>query len=170
MNIAENTVVSIHYTLKVNDQEVDSSVGGEPLAYLHGHSNIVTGLESALAGKAVGEAFDVTVEPSGGYGDVDPMLLLTIPKEMFPEEQREQLQPGIMFQGPHPDNEQVPVRYTIVEVEDELLKVNGNHPLAGETLHFTGSVEEIREASAAEQSQGYPQSPESGCSGSTGCC
>ena len=169
MQIANNTVVSIHYTLTVDDQPVDSSEGNEPLAYLHGHCNIVAGLESALSGKSKGDKFEVTIAPADAYGEVNPDLFLTIPKNMFPEDQQAQLQPGIMFQGPHPENEEVPVRYTIVEVAGDSLKVNGNHPLAGETLNFSGTVEDVREASADEQAQGHPAMPDTDCCSSGGC-
>ena len=138
----------------------------EPLSYLHGHQNIISGLEAELLGKSAGESFDVTVAAADGYGEVNEDLLLTLPREMFPPDQQDQLQPGVMFQGPHPDNQEVPVRYTIVEVADDHLSVNGNHPLAGKTLHFVGSVVTVRTATEDEQGAGAPGA----CAPGTGCC
>ena len=85
MTIARNSVVHFHYTLTLeNGEEVDSSKGGEPFAYLHGHGNIVAGLEEELLGKKAGDHVDATVAPEDGYGIHDPDLDLRVPKEVFP--------------------------------------------------------------------------------------
>ena len=84
MQIANNTVVSIHYTLKNSEGSViDQSSEGQPLSYLQGHGNIIPGLESALAEKSVGDALEVTVEPENAYGTITPALIQEGPKEQF---------------------------------------------------------------------------------------
>ena len=142
MQISENAVVSIHYTLTNNAGEtIDSSVErGEPLAYLHGAGNIIPGLENALVGKAAGDKLDVTVTPEEGYGERHEQLIQQVPKTAF-EGNEDNLQPGMQFQAQTPGGPQV-VR--VVEVGDETVTIDANHPLAGQTLHFDVEVVEIK--------------------------
>ena len=84
LKIQENSVVSIHYTLKGEDGAVlDTSDGGEPLNYLQGAGNIIPGLEDALLDKAVGEEVNVTVQPKEGYGEIIPELIQKMPTDAF---------------------------------------------------------------------------------------
>ena len=152
MQIAENKVVFIHYTLTNQAGEVlDSSHGrGEPLGYLHGHGNIIPGLENALSGKAAGDKLDVTVEPAEGYGDRHDQLVQQVPKEAF--QGVDELQPGMQFQA---DTGQGPRLFTITKVDGDEVTVDGNHPLAGETLSFAVEVTDVREASEQELEHGH---------------
>ncbi|MFC6673888.1 FKBP-type peptidyl-prolyl cis-trans isomerase [Marinobacterium aestuariivivens] len=151
MQIAANTVVQIHYTLKNSEGNViDSSDGQEPLAYLHGGGNIVEGLESALAGKAAGDKLDVTVEPERGYGDRRDDLVQTVDRSNFVG--IEQIEVGMQFLAQTPWGEQ-PV--TVVAVADDNVTLDGNHPLAGEVLNFAIEVVDVREATEEELQHGH---------------
>ena len=154
MNIADQCVVSIHYEVKDEDGVVvDSSEGREPLVYLHGHRNIIPGLENALAGLKKGDDFDVTVAPEEAYGEHQEGLIQSVPKEAF--QGVEKVEEGMVFTA---QTENGPLQVTVTEVSDETVQVDGNHPLAGKALSFKGSVEEVREASAEELEHGHVHS------------
>ncbi|TCK09584.1 FKBP-type peptidyl-prolyl cis-trans isomerase [Marinobacterium mangrovicola] len=151
MQIAANAVVSIHYTLtNAAGDKLDSSEGQEPLAYLHGASNIIPGLENALVGKAVGDKLSVTVEPEEGYGEVREELVQEVDRSNF--EGIDVVEPGMQFMAQTPWGQQ-PV--TVVKVEGDNVTLDGNHPLAGQTLSFDVEVVEVREATEEELSHGH---------------
>ncbi|GGX73386.1 peptidylprolyl isomerase [Saccharospirillum salsuginis] len=151
MNIAEQRVVSIHYEVKDEDGVVvDSSEGREPLVYLHGHKNIIPGLEKALDGLDVGEAFDVTVTPEEAYGDYQDGLVQSVPKDAF--QGVEKVEEGMVFTA---QTQGGPLQVTVTQVEDDTVTVDGNHPLAGKSLSFKGEVAEVREATAEELEHGH---------------
>lgn len=153
MKISDNCVVSMHYTLKGDDgQVIDSSRERGPLPYLHGASNIVPGLEKALTGLTTGETAQVEVQPEDGYGPVFPEAIQTIPREAFGE--IETIEPGMQFQAQGPEG-QVQV-ITVKEVKEDGILVDGNHPLAGQVLHFDVEITDVREATEEEQAHGHP--------------
>lgn len=157
MTISEQQVVSIHYTLTDDSGEtLDSSAGRDPLEYLHGAQNIVPGLESALEGRAVGENFEVTLQPSEAYGEFDEQLVQQVPLAAF--EGVEQVEPGMQFEARSPEGATQVV--IVQEVNDDDVVVNGNHPLAGQVLHFEVTVEEIREATEEEVAHGHAHAPD----------
>jgi FKBP-type peptidyl-prolyl cis-trans isomerase SlyD len=160
MNIAKDHVVLLHYVLK-DDQgaEIDRSEPDSPLAYLHGHGQIIQGLETALLGKTVGEHLDVSVSAEEGYGERDPRLDVSIPVSIFPENIHSQLQPGVAFSSPDPRGGEEPVYMTISAIEDGQVLASGNHPLAGQALHFSVDVAEIREATEDEMTHGHAHGP-----------
>ncbi len=151
MQIANDRVVLIHYTL-TNDagETIDSSAGRDPLAYLHGRGNLIQGLESKLAGRVAGDKLDVRVAPGDGYGDVDPSLAQTVPRSAFPDDV--DLQVGMRFQTQSPRGPQVVV---VTHVSDESVRVDGNHPLAGQHLNFAVEITDVREASDEELEHGH---------------
>ncbi len=154
MNIAEQRVVSIHYEVKDEDGVVvDSSEGREPLVYLHGHKNIIPGLEKALEGLNVGESFDVTVSPEEAYGDYQDGLVQTVPKDAF--QGVEKVEEGMVFTA---QTQGGPLQVTVTQVEEETVTVDGNHPLAGKALSFKGEVADVRDASAEELEHGHVHS------------
>ena len=155
-NIAKDTVVSIHYTLKGDDGKVlDSSEGQEPLFYLHGHGQIVPGLEKELNGKAPGAKLTVKVSPDEGYGAYDPKLSSLVDKKQFPKGAK--FENGALYEFTNSQGQ--PVVVQITEVHDEQVKVDANHPLAGKTLHFDVTVVEVRDASKEELEHGHVHGP-----------
>ncbi|QEQ96199.1 FKBP-type peptidyl-prolyl cis-trans isomerase [Neptunomonas concharum] len=151
MQIAENSVVTIHYTLTNSEGEVlDSSQGQEPLAYLAGASNIIPGLENALTGKQVGDKLDVTVEPEEAYGPLREELVQKVDHENF--QGIDDIQVGMQFMAQAPWGEQ-PV--TVMAVEEDGITLDGNHPLAGQTLTFAVEVMAVRSATDEELQHGH---------------
>jgi FKBP-type peptidyl-prolyl cis-trans isomerase SlyD len=151
MQIADNTVASFHYTLTDDEGRViDSSQGREPLAYLHGTGQIVPGLEKMMTGRQAGDQFKVDVSPEEGYGVRHPELMQDVPRAAF--QGVDDIQPGMQFQGHGP---QGPINVTVVGVGPETVQIDGNHPLAGQTLHFNVEVTDVRQASAEELAHGH---------------
>src|SRR5262249_14918679 len=129
MRIGSRSVVTVEYTLRNAAGEViDTSDDSEPLAYLHGAEQIVPGLERELEGLAVCDEKDLVVQPEDGYGMPDPEGVFTVPRSVFPDGM--DLSPGDTLLGEDADGGRLPVR--IVEVMGENVKVDANHPLAGE--------------------------------------
>jgi len=167
MNITQDSAVQMHYHLTLdNGVVVDSSKGGEPLAYLHGHGNLVAGVEKSLEGKVAGDSLSVVVPPKEGYGLRDPRLDVAIPLQSLPEALRRELAEGLRFRGPHPVNSDQVTTYLVIKLEEDQVLCTANHPLAGETLHFDIEVVEVRQGTGGEIADGRIHSPE--CS--TGCC
>lgn len=152
MRIAKDCVVKLHYELK-NDagEELSSSSGGEPLAYLHGHQGIIPGLENALDGKAEGEALEVTVQPAEGYGEANPALVQQVPRSAF--QGVDDIAPGMQFKAQTEAGQEQLI--TVREVGDESVTIDANHPLAGQVLHFSVAVESVREATQEEIAHGH---------------
>jgi FKBP-type peptidyl-prolyl cis-trans isomerase SlyD len=155
VQIARNKVVAIHYTLRDEQGTViDSSSGRGPLAYLHGKGNIIPGLEQALAGKSAGDTLDVTVAPEQGYGVRDERLVQIVPRSRFPE--GAEIAPGMQLRA---SGQQGPRVVTVMKVERDFVTVDGNHPLAGRTLHFSVEVAEVRKATHEEVAHGHVHGP-----------
>ncbi|WP_269523906.1 FKBP-type peptidyl-prolyl cis-trans isomerase [Coraliomargarita parva] len=163
MEIKEGTVVAMDYSLKDDAGVViDQSQPGQPLTYLHGHRNIIPGLESALEGKIKGDSVEVRVEPSEGYGEFNPSLEQVVPRERF--QGVEDLQVGMQFQA---NTDQGPVSVRITKVEGEDVTVDGNHPLAGKHLNFAVTIQDVREAKPEELAHGHVHQG-GGCCGGEG--
>lgn len=151
MQIADGLVAYIHYTLKNSAGEtLDSSAGGSPLAYLHGAGNIVVGLEKALTGKSAGDKLSVAVTPEEGYGVRDESLIQQIPRRMF--QGLREIQPGMRFNA---QSDRGMRQVTVMRVAGDLVTVDGNHALAGETLHFDIEITQVRAPTAEETSHGH---------------
>jgi FKBP-type peptidyl-prolyl cis-trans isomerase SlyD len=157
LKVSDDHVVSIHYTLTNEKGEtLDSSIGAEPLIFIQGKKHIIPGLEDALTGKETGEKLKVTIPPEKAYGPRNDEMVQAIPRAEFGE--NEQIDPGMQFQA---DTDNGPVILTVVEVKDEEVVVDGNHPLSGITLCFDVEVVEVREATEEELSEGHVHGP--GC-------
>lgn len=151
MQIASRKVVTIDYTLTNDEGEVlDTSKGAEPLVFLHGSGNIIPGLETALEGKQEGDSLKVTVEPEHGYGERDEELVQSLPRDRFPAE--EQIEVGMQFKA---QSDQGPVVVTVVDVDDQSVTIDGNHPLAGMKLTFDVTVVDVRDATLEELTHGH---------------
>lgn len=149
--IAAQKVVSLHFNVKdTQGQVIDSSDKGGPLVYLHGQKNIIPGLEAALEGKVPGDEFDVTIEPADGYGDYNEELLQVVPRDAF--QGVEKIEPGMVFTAQAQNG---PVQLVVAKIEGDDITVDPNHPLAGKTLNFTGSVIDVRDASEEELAHGH---------------
>jgi FKBP-type peptidyl-prolyl cis-trans isomerase SlyD len=150
MQIADQRVVTIDYTLTDERGEVlDSSNGEEPLTYIHGTGNIVPGLETALMGKSAGDSVKITIPAADGYGERDEELVQDVPRDRFPGED---IEVGMRFHAQGSEGSQV---VTVVAVDDSKVTVDGNHPLAGMNLAFDVKVLEVREATAEELAHGH---------------
>ncbi len=151
MNISDNCVVYIHYTLTDDDgTELDSSIGQEPFSYLHGSRSVIPGLEQALVGRVPGEALQVTIQPREAYGEIRPELIQKVPREAFAGVA--ELAVGMQFQA---GDEHQPLNITVTEVSEEEITIDANHPLAGRVLHFDLTIEDVRVASAEEIAHGH---------------
>lgn len=151
MQITKHKVVTIDYTLTdTQGTLIDTSKGAEPLSYLQGTDSIIPGLEAALEGRSAGEEFTVSIPPESGYGQRNESLLLVVPRAAF--QGVEQLEAGMQFLANTGSSQKM---FTIVDIADEEVKVDGNHPLAGMTLNFDVTVREVREATVDELSHGH---------------
>jgi FKBP-type peptidyl-prolyl cis-trans isomerase SlyD len=153
--IAKDKVVTFDYRLTDDKGTlIDSSDEGGPLTYLHGHGNLIPGLESHLEGMASGTEFKVHVEPDQGYGLRDESLVAQVPKEQFAE--AGEVEAGMAFGAMTDDG---PVTVVVTKVEGDVVHVDANHPLAGVALNFEGTIREVREPTEEEISQGHVQGP-----------
>lgn len=151
MQIAPNAVAYIHYTLTNEAGAVlDSSSGGEPLAYLHGAGNIIPGLEKALEGRQAGDKLDVTIKPEDGYGVRDEKLVQQVPRRAF--QGVSDVKPGMRF---HANTDHGPAQVTVTQVQGDMVTIDGNHELAGVTLKFAVEVAKVREATSEELMHGH---------------
>jgi len=158
MQVATNKAVTIHYTLTNQAGDVvDSSRDGEPLAYIHGIGALVSGLESELDGKAIGDNVTVTVQPEDGYGHKTPELIQSVPKEAFQFDG--DIEVGMRFQAETDHGVEL---VEVVAVDDSTVTVDANHPLAGETLNFDVEIVAVRDATAEEVEHGHIHA-EGGC-------
>src|SRR5262245_33034346 len=156
MRIAKDSVVAFEYTLKNDAGEVVDESGKEPLLYMHGHSQIVPGLEAALAGKSAGDHLQVKIEPKDGYGEKTTNKTVRISKDEFPDGAQPEIGMAIDAVGPNGKNT---VLWVIGKDEDGV-EVSLDHPLAGVTLHFDVTVKEVRKATKDELSHGHAHGPD----------
>lgn len=151
MKIEKNRVVGIHYTLTDNDGKVlDSSIGNQPLMYLHGNGNLIPGLENALEGKRKNDRLNVKVEPEMGYGEFDENMIFEVNRSQF--DYSGEIKKGMQFQMHTDHGHQV---VTVSKIDGDVIVLDGNHPLAGQELNFDVEVTEVREASSDEISHGH---------------
>jgi len=151
MQITKDKVASIHYTLTDSEGQIlDSSNGREPLSYIQGRNNLIVGLEKALEGKSEGDKIHVTIPPEEAYGNRSEELVQSIPREAFGD--IKDIQPGMEFQM---NTETGPLIIRVIDVNDQQVLVDGNHPLAGQALTFDVEVMSVRDASPEEIEHGH---------------
>lgn len=150
--IGSGKVVGMSYSL-TDDKGVilDQASHAEPFLFIQGSSQIVPGLETALVGLKVGEKKKVSVSPEEGYGPLHDGLKMTVNKDQFPG--IENIEAGMQFQAQSPEGHGMV--FTIIEVKGEEVTIDGNHPLAGQTLHFDVEILSMRDATSEEMSHGH---------------
>jgi FKBP-type peptidyl-prolyl cis-trans isomerase SlyD len=151
MQIAHDSVVTLEYTLKDASGETIDSSDGEPLSYLHGHGELVPGLERALLGRKEGDSLQVEVAPEDAYGEHDPERIIEIARDELPDDVEPEI--GLELSTDGPDGE--PVTLWIVDIEEDRITLDGNHPLAGQPLHFSIKILVVRDATAEEREHGH---------------
>ena len=140
------------YCLKnTKGEELDRADTDKPLDYLHGGGNIVPGLENALEGLKIGDKKEVTVEPEDGYGEILTDLKMEVERKAFPTDQK--IAPGMQFMAELKDGKKHP--FNVVEVKEDKVHVDGNHPFAGQTLQFSVEIIKIRDATPEELKHGH---------------
>ncbi|RUA07098.1 MAG: peptidylprolyl isomerase [Gammaproteobacteria bacterium] len=155
MTVKNDKVIEMHYTLKNDAGEViDTSKGQAPMPFLQGHANIVPGLEKAIEGMKVGESCEVSVEAKDGYGEFHQEGVQKIPLEAL--QGVPDLKVGMELQSQ--DAQGNPFIVVVKAIDDEMVTVDANHPLAGQTLHFSVSIEAVREATKEELAHGHVHS------------
>lgn len=147
--IEPNTRVVLDYTLRDDDDDVlDASSGedGEPIVYVHGYGMLVPGLEKALAGLRVGDERTIVVLPEEGFGERDEELVLEVDRSEMPRPDAVQVGDEIVAESS--DGDEAVMR--VLEVNADSVLLDGNHPLAGERLHYTVIIREVRPATDEE--------------------
>jgi FKBP-type peptidyl-prolyl cis-trans isomerase SlyD len=140
--VAAGKKVKMDYTLTVNNEQVETSIGKEPLQFIVGDKSIIPGLENGLMGMRVGEEKIITVDPKDAYGEVDQKAFKEFPKTTMPKGMEPKV--GMVLQAQAPDGESFPA--TISAIKDDKVVLNFNHPLAGKQLKFQVKVLNIEQA------------------------
>ncbi len=151
MAINEGQIVSIEYEVRDGNNVVDSNVGGEPLVFMFGKGQIISGLEAGIKDMNVGDKADVLVKAANAYGEYNPEATQEVPKEQFAGIE---LQEGMTLYGQGADGGTVQV--IVKEIRPESVIVDFNHPLAGKDLMFTVTLNNVREATPDEAATGIP--------------
>lgn len=153
MQIKANSVASIHFSVSTEDgTQIDSTFDNDPLLFMHGQQYLIKGLEDELLGKSAGDRFSLTVEPELAYGERHEQLVQLVPKTMF---EGMELEVGMTFRATTDDGEQSVI---VIDITDDEVVVDGNHPLSGMTLIFEVEVLEVRDATTEELNHGHPHS------------
>jgi FKBP-type peptidyl-prolyl cis-trans isomerase SlyD len=154
MKITSGTVTTFHYRLLKDDQELENSSLDEPMVYLHGHKNIISGLEEAMEGREANDEFTVTIPPENAYGFRKDNAVQRVPIKHLhnAKKLKNKLRPGMLVDI---NTEQGPKQARVVKVGSSVVDVDTDHPLAGATLTFEVKIESIREASADEIAHGH---------------
>jgi FKBP-type peptidyl-prolyl cis-trans isomerase SlyD len=153
MKISTNTVVTLHFTVRSADgTQIDSSKEGAPMEHLQGSHYLIEGFEEALEGKEAGDSFVIDIAPEKAYGQRHDELVQVVPLDMF---QGMEVNAGMTFRATTDEGEQ---SVMILDVNEEEVIVDGNHPLSGLTLNFDVEILNVRAATDEEISHGHPHS------------
>ena len=165
MTVQDKAYVELEYSLTLDSGEVvDRSAEGKPLGFIFGANQIIPGLEQKLQGMEAGESAKLVVEPGDGYGERNEDLVQDVPRNYFPEGM--DVQPGMIFQATTPSG---PAPMKVLEVAEESIKADFNHPMAGERLTFDVKVVEVREATEEELDALKTPHSSGGCGGGCSC-
>lgn len=150
-SVQKDVVVSMEYTLQVDNEEIDSSKGQDPLQFLVGHGNIISGLEREMIGMKVGESKDVVIAPADGYGEFDEEAFMNVPRNDFPKDIP--LEEGTELTVKDDSGQS---RYARIDtIDGDTVTLNFNHPLAGDELHFNVKIVGLREPTTEELEHGH---------------
>lgn len=159
MQITKNTVVSLSYVLKrddANGEIIEETRAGDPLVFLYGNGQMLPKFEEHLSTLKTGDNFEFTLASDDAYGEMDQDAIIDLDKSIFEVDGKvdlEMLAIGNVI--PMRDDQGNMMQGTVVSVGDDLVRMDFNHPMAGNVLHFKGNVIEVREASAEELSHGH---------------
>lgn len=153
MKIAKDTVVSLSYELVDANGGAMLEKSNDPISYVHGgYDGIFPTVEEALHGKNVGDKVSVKMEPDDAFGEYDHDLVRVESRDLFPKD----IEVGMQLEGgAEGDDDEDYMLFTIVEITDKDVTVDGNHPLAGKTLNFNATVTDVRAASKEELDHGH---------------
>lgn len=155
MQIVKDTVVTLTYRVTDSDGNLVDE-GKEPLVYLHGgYDGIFPRIEEALQGKNVGDALEIKLQPDDAFGEYDAELVVIEARSLFPEN----IEVGMQFERASENGEDDGELYTITDIAEDKVVVDGNHPLAGMALVFACTVTEVRSATAEEIGHGHVHGP-----------
>ena len=155
MKIGTNKVVEFTYELEVDGSVVDRTTKERPLDYIHGTGSLLPKLEEHIEGMEAGSAFEVTLAPADAYGEIEPEKIIDLPKSAFEvngEVREDLLVPGNTI--PMLNRAGAVIPGVVLEVTPETVKMDLNHQMAGKTLHFTGEIVSVREATEKELTEG----------------
>jgi FKBP-type peptidyl-prolyl cis-trans isomerase 2 len=138
--VGQNMEVTLDYTLIVDGNMVESTEGKQPLTYVHGQRQLITGFEQGLEGLHVGDAKELSIPPESGYGVIDPAAVVEVQKSQLPADVAPEV--GTVLRGVNPDGQSF--RAKITEVKADTVVLDLNHPLAGKTLNFKIKVLDIK--------------------------
>jgi FKBP-type peptidyl-prolyl cis-trans isomerase SlyD len=154
MQVAQNSVVLIHYTLTDDTGKKLDSSDGTPLAYLHGNGNLIPGLERELEGKSAGDQLNVKIAAADAYGEYDKSLVQRVPRRALKGIGNLTVGMQLHTQSPHG------VRaVTVTQIAGDMVTIDGNHPLAGQNLNFEVAIAEVRAATEEELAHGHVHGP-----------
>ena len=173
MKVDQKKVVALSYELTVEGALADKATAEKPLEYIHGTGMLLPRFEEEVAGKEVGESFEFTLSPEEGYGVYSSDYIFELPKSAF--EMDGQVREDLLVVGrviPMLSDDGSVVQGTVKEVKPDSVLMDFNHPMAGKTLHFTGRVEKVREATEKELLEGLHGEylPQGGCHCGEGGC
>ncbi|MDR1884437.1 MAG: FKBP-type peptidyl-prolyl cis-trans isomerase [Prevotella sp.] len=172
MKISTNKFVSLSYDLNVGEGEerelMERATAETPLEFIYGTNSMLEAFEKNLDGLVEGDAFDFVLAPDEAYGEYDDEALVDLPRHIF--EQDGKLNEEVIFEGnmvPMTDSNGNRLSGSVVEINDDIVKMDFNHPLAGETLNFSGKVLAVRESTPEEIAALF--APQGGCGCGCGC-
>ena len=171
MKITANAVVEFCYELEVDGQIVDQTTKERPLDYIHGTGGLLPKLEAHIEGMEPGSTFEITLSPADGYGEVNPDMIIDLPKSAFEvngEVREVLLVPGNTIPMLNSMGGVIPG--VVLEVSEDSVKMDLNHQMAGKTLHFTGEILTVREATEKELTEGLHGEYVHTCGGCGGGC
>ena len=150
-SVQDGVVVSMEYSLHVDDELLDSSDGQGPLQFLVGYGNVISGLESEMMGMKIGDSKSVVVQPEDGYGEFDEEAFINVPRDQFPKDMPLEVDAELTVR-----DDEGHARYARVEsIEGDTVRLDFNHPLAGAELHFDVKVIALREPTEEELEHGH---------------